>query len=56
LLIAFNGSGSYIPTARTGVATEAGEPIVAAGAYTVSAGGGQSETEAPIVTGQFRVN
>jgi beta-glucosidase len=35
--------------------TEAGEPIVAAGAYTVSVGGGQPGTEAPAVAGSFTV-
>ncbi len=36
--------------------TEAGEPIVAPGEYTVSFGGGQPDTSAPVVTGQFTVN
>jgi beta-glucosidase len=35
--------------------TEAGEPIVAEGAYTVSVGGGQPNTGAPVVTGGFNV-
>jgi beta-glucosidase len=35
--------------------TEAGEPIVAEGTYTVSVGGGQPDTGAPVVTGTFRV-
>jgi beta-glucosidase len=35
--------------------TEAGEPIVAEGAYTVSVGGGQPNTGAPVVTGNFNV-
>ena len=35
--------------------SEAGEPIVADGAYTVSIGGGQPNTGAPVVTGTFRV-
>ena len=35
--------------------TEAGEPIVAEGAYTVSVGGGQPNTEAPAVAGSFTV-
>jgi beta-glucosidase len=35
--------------------TEAGEPIVADGAYTVSVGGGQPNTGAPVVTGSFNV-
>jgi beta-glucosidase len=35
--------------------TEAGEPVVAAGAYTVSVGGGQPGTGAPTVSGSFNV-
>ena len=35
--------------------TEAGEPIVAAGEYTVSVGGGQPGTEAPVLTAHFTV-
>jgi beta-glucosidase len=35
--------------------TEAGEPIVAEGAYTVSVGGGQPGTSAPVVTGSINV-
>jgi beta-glucosidase len=35
--------------------TEAGEPIVAEGAYTVSVGGGQPNTGAHVVTGSFNV-
>jgi beta-glucosidase len=35
--------------------SEAGEPIIAEGAYTVSIGGGQPNTGAPSVTGTFRV-
>jgi beta-glucosidase len=35
--------------------TEAGDPIVAEGAYTVSVGGGQPNTGAPVVTGSFTV-
>jgi beta-glucosidase len=35
--------------------TEAGEPIVAEGAYTISVGGGQPNTGAPAVTGNFNV-
>ncbi|HEY1768099.1 MAG TPA: glycoside hydrolase family 3 C-terminal domain-containing protein [Terracidiphilus sp.] len=35
--------------------TDAGEPIVAEGAYTVSVGGGQPNTQAPTVTGTFHV-
>jgi len=35
--------------------TETGDPIVAEGAYTVSIGGGQPGTSAPIVTGNFSV-
>ncbi len=36
--------------------TDAGDPIVAEGAYTVFVGGGQSGTGAPGVTGSFNVN
>ena len=36
--------------------TEAGEPIVAEGDYTVSVGGGQPDTEAPTVTGSFKIH
>jgi beta-glucosidase len=35
--------------------TEAGEPIVAEGAYSLSVGGGQPGTGAPVVTGNFNV-
>jgi len=35
--------------------SEAGEPIVAEGAYTVSVGGGQPNTGAPGVSGSFSV-
>jgi beta-glucosidase len=35
--------------------TEAGEPIVAEGAYTLSVGGGQPGTGAQVVTGNFNV-
>jgi beta-glucosidase len=35
--------------------TEAGEPIIAEGAYTVSVGGGQPDTGAPTVNGSFNV-
>jgi beta-glucosidase len=35
--------------------TEAGEPIVAAGQYTVSIGGGQPHTSAPVVSKNFEV-
>jgi beta-glucosidase len=35
--------------------TEAGEPIVAEGAYTLSVGGGQPGTSAQVVTGNFNV-
>jgi beta-glucosidase len=36
--------------------TEAGEPIVAEGKYTVSVGGGQPGTSATVLTGTFNVN
>jgi beta-glucosidase len=35
---------------------EVGEPIIAAGQYTLCVGGGQPHTGAPVVTGTFRVN
>ena len=35
--------------------TEAGEPIVAEGAYTATVGGGQPDTGAPAVAGSFTV-
>jgi len=35
--------------------TEAGDPVVAEGAYTLSVGGGQPGTSAPVVTGNFSV-
>jgi beta-glucosidase len=35
--------------------TEAGDPIVAEGAYTISVGGGQPNTGAPVVSGIFNV-
>jgi beta-glucosidase len=35
--------------------SEAGEPIVAEGKYSVSIGGGQPNTEAPSVSGTFQV-
>ncbi len=38
-----------------GMVTEDGRPIIAGGDYTVSIGGGQPDTEAPGVTGHFRV-
>ena len=36
--------------------TEAGDPIIAAGTYTLSVGGGQPHTGAQVVTKTFRVN
>ncbi len=38
-----------------GMVTEAGEPLVAEGKYSISIGGGQSGTTAPVVTGTFSV-
>lgn len=35
--------------------TEAGQPVVAAGEYTVSVGGGQPGTGVPVLTGHFKV-
>jgi beta-glucosidase len=37
------------------IVTEAGDPVVAEGAYTLSIGGGQPGTSAPVVTGSFSV-
>ena len=39
-----------------GMVTEAGDPIVAEGQYTLSVGGGQPATSAPGVTKTFRVS
>jgi beta-glucosidase len=36
--------------------TENGNPVVAQGDYTISIGGGQPDTGAPVVTGHFHVN
>lgn len=36
--------------------TEAGQPIVAGGDYTVSIGGGQPDTQAPSVSGHFHID
>ena len=36
--------------------TEAGQPIIAGGEYTLSIGGGQPDTGAPVVTGRFHVD
>jgi beta-glucosidase len=38
-----------------GMVTEIGNPIVAAGEYTISIGGGQPDTGAPGVTGHFQI-
>lgn len=35
--------------------TDAGNPIIAEGAYTITIGGGQSDTGAPTVSGNFRI-
>ncbi|MFZ0393841.1 MAG: glycoside hydrolase family 3 C-terminal domain-containing protein [Terracidiphilus sp.] len=39
-----------------GMVTENGNPIIAQGDYTISIGGGQPETGAPGVTGQFHID
>jgi beta-glucosidase len=39
-----------------GMVTEAGDPIIAGGKYTVSVGGGQPNTGAPTVEGNFEVD
>jgi beta-glucosidase len=36
--------------------TEAGQPIVASGDYTITIGGGQPDTVAPSVNGHFHVD
>ena len=38
-----------------GMVTEAGNPLIAAGEYTISIGGGQPDTGAPGVSGHFRM-
>jgi beta-glucosidase len=38
-----------------GIVTEDGNPIIAQGDYTISIGGGQPDTGAPVVTGKFRI-
>ncbi len=38
------------------VVTEDGNPIIADGDYTISIGGGQPDTEAPVTTGKFHVD
>jgi beta-glucosidase len=38
-----------------GMVTEDGNPIIAPGDYTVSIGGGQPDTGAPVVTGKFHI-
>jgi len=44
-----------LETRDLSMVTEAGEPIVAEGAYTVSVGGGQPDTGAPAVARSFKV-
>jgi beta-glucosidase len=39
-----------------GVVTENGTPIIAQGDYTISIGGGQPDTGAPVVTGKFHID
>jgi beta-glucosidase len=39
-----------------GMVTELGRPIIADGDYTISIGGGQPDTGAPVVTRQFHIN
>ena len=36
--------------------TENGDPIIAAGNYTISIGGGQPDTGAPTVAGHFQID
>ena len=39
-----------------GMVTEDGNPIIAQGEYTISIGGGQPDTGAPVATGKFHVD
>jgi beta-glucosidase len=39
-----------------GMVTEDGNPVIADGDYTITIGGGQPDTEAPVATGKFRVD
>ncbi len=39
-----------------GMVTEIGDPIIAAGEYTISIGGGQPDTGAPVVSGHFSID
>jgi beta-glucosidase len=39
-----------------GMVTEAGEPTIAEGPYSLTIGGGQPDTGAPGVTGSFVIN
>jgi beta-glucosidase len=39
-----------------GMVTETGNPIIAAGEYTISIGGGQPDTGAPVVSGHFQID
>ena len=39
-----------------GMVTEVGNPIIAPGEYTLNIGGGQPTTDAPHVSGHFRVD
>ncbi|HEV2234171.1 MAG TPA: glycoside hydrolase family 3 C-terminal domain-containing protein [Terriglobia bacterium] len=39
-----------------GMVTENGNPIIASGEYSISIGGGQPDTDAPSVTGHFRMD
>jgi beta-glucosidase len=38
-----------------GIVTEDGNPMIAQGVYTISIGGGQPDTAAPVATGKFRI-
>jgi beta-glucosidase len=38
-----------------GMVTEDGNPIIAQGEYTISIGGGQPDTGAPVATGKFHI-
>jgi beta-glucosidase len=39
-----------------GIVTADGDPIIAQGEYTISIGGGQPDTGAPVATGKFHID
>ena len=46
----------YLKPRDLSMVTEAGEPVIAEGDYSVAVGGGQPNTAAPTVSGTFKVN